>query len=138
MLYWAVVFLLVAILAAACGFAGITIAAAGMAKLLFYIFVILFVVSLVAGLKHRRIYVGGDGGGWGWAEGLHIWLGTVGVMSPPGSGNIERDRCIMTKQWMRCSLMIQLAVAGIAFAADGNGGEVFRRSHRPVQDSAQG
>ena len=37
MLYWAVVFLIVAIIAGILGFGGIAAAAAGMAKILFYI-----------------------------------------------------------------------------------------------------
>ena len=45
MLYWAVVFLLVAVVAALLGFAGIATAAAGIAKILFYVFVIFFVHS---------------------------------------------------------------------------------------------
>jgi uncharacterized membrane protein YtjA (UPF0391 family) len=47
MLYYAIVFLVVAIIAAIFGFGGIALAAAGTAKLLFYIFLILFVVSLI-------------------------------------------------------------------------------------------
>jgi uncharacterized membrane protein YtjA (UPF0391 family) len=53
MLRWAVIFLIVAIVAGIFGFAGIMVAAAGIAKLLFYIFLILFAVSLVAGLVRR-------------------------------------------------------------------------------------
>jgi uncharacterized membrane protein YtjA (UPF0391 family) len=53
MLYWALMFLLVAILAAVLGFTGISIAAAGVARILFFLFVILFVVSLVAHLGRR-------------------------------------------------------------------------------------
>src|SRR6059058_2846739 len=40
MLYWALVFLIVAIIAAVFGFAGVATAAAGIAKLLFYIFLV--------------------------------------------------------------------------------------------------
>ena len=50
MLYWALTFLLVAILAAVFGFTGIAIASAGIAKLLFFVFLVLFVISLVAHL----------------------------------------------------------------------------------------
>lgn len=53
MLRWAVIFLIVAVVAGIFGFAGIMVAAAGIAKLLFYIFLILFAVSLVAGLVRR-------------------------------------------------------------------------------------
>ncbi len=54
MLYWAAVFFIVAILAAAFGFGGIAAGAAGIAKILFFIFVVLFVVSLLAGLLRGR------------------------------------------------------------------------------------
>jgi uncharacterized membrane protein YtjA (UPF0391 family) len=50
MLRWALVFLVVAIVAGIFGFGGIMVAAAGIAKILFYLFLILFAVSLVAGL----------------------------------------------------------------------------------------
>ena len=55
MLYWALVFLVIALLAAVFGFTGDYVAAAGIAKILFFIFLVLFVVSLVAGgLRGRR------------------------------------------------------------------------------------
>jgi uncharacterized membrane protein YtjA (UPF0391 family) len=53
LLYWAVVFLIVAIVAGVLGFGGIAGTAASGANLLFYIAIILFVVSLVAGLVRR-------------------------------------------------------------------------------------
>jgi uncharacterized membrane protein YtjA (UPF0391 family) len=53
MLNYALMFFVVAILAAILGFGGIAIAAAGIAKFLFYIFAVLFLVSLVAGLLRR-------------------------------------------------------------------------------------
>jgi uncharacterized membrane protein YtjA (UPF0391 family) len=53
MLRWALIFLVVAIVAGIFGFAGIMIAAAGIAKLLFYLFLVLFLVSLVMGLVSR-------------------------------------------------------------------------------------
>ncbi len=46
MLYWALTFLLVAIIAAVLGFGGVAVAAAGIAKLLFFIFLVLFVITL--------------------------------------------------------------------------------------------
>jgi uncharacterized membrane protein YtjA (UPF0391 family) len=46
-------FLLVAILAAVFGFTGISLMAAGVAKILFFIFLVLFVVSLVAHAMRR-------------------------------------------------------------------------------------
>ncbi|HEX4096712.1 MAG TPA: DUF1328 domain-containing protein [Caulobacteraceae bacterium] len=54
MLRWALIFLVIALIAAALGFTGVYVAAAGIAKLLFYIFVILFVVSLVMHLARGR------------------------------------------------------------------------------------
>jgi uncharacterized membrane protein YtjA (UPF0391 family) len=53
MLRWALIFLVVAIVAGIFGFAGIMIAAAGIAKLLFYLFLVLFLVSLLMGLVSR-------------------------------------------------------------------------------------
>lgn len=53
MLYWAVVFFVVAILAAVFGFGGIAAGAATIAKVLFFIFVVLFIVSLLVGLGRR-------------------------------------------------------------------------------------
>ena len=46
MIYWAMVFLLVALIAGIMGFTGIAVASAGIAKLLFFVFAVLFVVSL--------------------------------------------------------------------------------------------
>jgi uncharacterized membrane protein YtjA (UPF0391 family) len=53
MLNWALTFLVVALLAAVFGFTGIAVAAAGVAKILFYLFLVLFLVSLIAGLARR-------------------------------------------------------------------------------------
>jgi uncharacterized membrane protein YtjA (UPF0391 family) len=53
MLKWALIFLLVALAAAVLGFGGIATSAAGVAKLLFVLFLIVFVVSLVMGLVRR-------------------------------------------------------------------------------------
>jgi uncharacterized membrane protein YtjA (UPF0391 family) len=53
MLGWTVTFLVVALVAAVFGFGGIAVAAAGIAKILFYIFLILFVASLLGGLIRR-------------------------------------------------------------------------------------
>lgn len=47
MLTWIVIFFLVAIVAGIFGFTGIAVQAAGIAKILFYIFLVLFIVSLV-------------------------------------------------------------------------------------------
>jgi uncharacterized membrane protein YtjA (UPF0391 family) len=53
MLRWAVIFFVVALIAAAFGFLGIAAAAVGIARILFYIFLILFLISLVGGLMRR-------------------------------------------------------------------------------------
>jgi uncharacterized membrane protein YtjA (UPF0391 family) len=53
MLYWALVFLIVAIVAGLLGFGAIAFAAAGIAKILFFIFLIAFLVSLVMHLGRR-------------------------------------------------------------------------------------
>lgn len=48
MLSWALTFLVVALIAAAFGFGGIAGASAGIAQILFFIFLALFVVSMIA------------------------------------------------------------------------------------------
>ena len=53
MLNWTLMFLVIALLAAVFGFTGIAVAAAGIAKILFYLFLVLFLISLVAGLARR-------------------------------------------------------------------------------------
>jgi uncharacterized membrane protein YtjA (UPF0391 family) len=53
MLGWAVTFLVIALVAAVLGFSGIAGTAVGLAKILFAVFLILFLVSLVFG--RRRI-----------------------------------------------------------------------------------
>jgi uncharacterized membrane protein YtjA (UPF0391 family) len=50
MLYWALVFFVIALVAAVFGFTGISVAAAGIAKILFFVFLALFLVSLIASL----------------------------------------------------------------------------------------
>ncbi|MFY9642818.1 MAG: DUF1328 family protein [Rhodomicrobium sp.] len=47
MLGWALLFLVVAIIAGAFGFGGIAAASAGIAQIIFYIFLALLVVSLI-------------------------------------------------------------------------------------------
>jgi uncharacterized membrane protein YtjA (UPF0391 family) len=54
MLRWALIFLVVALIAAALGFGGIYAAAAGIATILFYICLVLFVVSLIVHLGRGR------------------------------------------------------------------------------------
>ena len=48
MLYYALVFLLIAIVAGALGFGFVAFAAAGVAKICFFIFLIMFIVTLLA------------------------------------------------------------------------------------------
>ena len=50
MLYWTLIFLVVALVAGLFGFGGIASASAGIAKILFAIFLVLFLVSLVIGV----------------------------------------------------------------------------------------
>ena len=53
MLHYAVVFFVIALIAALFGFGGIAAGAAEIAKVLFFIFLVLFVVSLIVGLFRR-------------------------------------------------------------------------------------
>jgi uncharacterized membrane protein YtjA (UPF0391 family) len=53
LLYYAVVFLVIAIVAAALGFGGVAGTAVAGAKLLFWVAIILFVIALVAGVVRR-------------------------------------------------------------------------------------
>jgi uncharacterized membrane protein YtjA (UPF0391 family) len=50
MLRWAMGFLVLALIAAFLGFGGVAAASAGIAKTLFYVFVVIFVVTLLIGL----------------------------------------------------------------------------------------
>ncbi len=54
MLRWAVVFFVLAIVAGVLGFGGIAVATAEIAKLLFFVFLIVFAVSLITGLAAGR------------------------------------------------------------------------------------
>ncbi len=54
MLYYSLVFLVIAIIAAILGFGVVSFAAAGIAKVLFFIFLVIFLVSLISGLSRRR------------------------------------------------------------------------------------
>jgi len=53
MLYWALMFLVIALIAAVLGFSGVAILAGGIAKILFFVFIVLFVISLIAHLARR-------------------------------------------------------------------------------------
>lgn len=52
MLRWAVIFLVIAIIAAIFGFGGIAAGAETMAKVLFFIFIVLFLLSLISGKRN--------------------------------------------------------------------------------------
>jgi uncharacterized membrane protein YtjA (UPF0391 family) len=53
LLHYALVFLVVALIAAAVGFGGVAGFAMDAARLLFWVFIVLFVISLIAGLVRR-------------------------------------------------------------------------------------
>ncbi|MDP2170049.1 MAG: DUF1328 domain-containing protein [Rhodocyclaceae bacterium] len=53
MLHYAIVFFVIALVAALFGFTGIAAGAVEIAKILFFVFLILFVVSLIMGLRRR-------------------------------------------------------------------------------------
>jgi uncharacterized membrane protein YtjA (UPF0391 family) len=55
MLYYALVFLIVALIAGFLGFGGVAIAAAGIAKILFFIFLVMFLVTLVTHFSRTRM-----------------------------------------------------------------------------------
>jgi uncharacterized membrane protein YtjA (UPF0391 family) len=55
MLYWSVVFFLIALLAALFGFTGVYVAAAGIARILFFLFLVLFILSLLTDAVRRPI-----------------------------------------------------------------------------------
>lgn len=50
LLKWAVIFLVIALIAAAFGFTGIAAGAASIAKILFYLFLGIFLVLLITGI----------------------------------------------------------------------------------------
>jgi uncharacterized membrane protein YtjA (UPF0391 family) len=53
MLQWAIAFFVIALIAAVFGFLGIATAAVGIAKILFFVFLVLFLVTLLGGLLRR-------------------------------------------------------------------------------------
>jgi uncharacterized membrane protein YtjA (UPF0391 family) len=55
MLYWALVFLVVALVAGVLGFSGIAGTSAGIAQILFWVFIVVFVVSLLLGKRARNL-----------------------------------------------------------------------------------
>ena len=54
MLYYTVVFLAIAIIAGIFGFGGIAVGAPEIARILFFIFIVIFLVSLIMGLDKDR------------------------------------------------------------------------------------
>lgn len=54
MLFWAMMFFGIALIAAVFGFTGIAAIASGIAKIFFFVFLILFVVMLIAEIISRR------------------------------------------------------------------------------------
>jgi uncharacterized membrane protein YtjA (UPF0391 family) len=53
LLYWAVVFLVVAVIAAVLGFGGVAGTAMAGAQTLFWVAIVLFIISLIGGLLGR-------------------------------------------------------------------------------------
>jgi uncharacterized membrane protein YtjA (UPF0391 family) len=53
MLYWSAIFFVIALLAAALGFGGLASGAADIGKVLFFLFIILFLVSMLVGVFSR-------------------------------------------------------------------------------------
>jgi uncharacterized membrane protein YtjA (UPF0391 family) len=53
LLYWALVFLVIGIVAAIFGFGGVAGTAVDAARLLFWVAIVLFIIALVAGLVRR-------------------------------------------------------------------------------------
>lgn len=54
MLSWALTFFVLALIAAVFGFGGIAAASAGIARVLFFLFLVLFVISLFTGRTRRE------------------------------------------------------------------------------------
>lgn len=54
MLGWALFFFILAVVASIFGFGGLAAAFAGVAKILFFVFIVLFIVALIFGIRGRR------------------------------------------------------------------------------------
>ena len=54
MLRWSAIFLVISLVAAIFGFGGIAVASAGVARILFFVFLVLFLISLISGVTFRR------------------------------------------------------------------------------------
>lgn len=55
MLGWAVAFLIIALIAAVFGFGGIAVASAGIAKFLFFLFLVMCVIFFIFGWRGRGV-----------------------------------------------------------------------------------
>ena len=55
LLKWALIFFLVSIVAGVLGFTSISVASADVARFLFYVFVVIFLVLLILGLRVLRV-----------------------------------------------------------------------------------
>ena len=55
MLNWAITFLIIALIAAVLGFGGIAGTAVGLAKILFFVFIVLFALTYFMGRKAPRL-----------------------------------------------------------------------------------
>ena len=53
MLRWTLIFLIITLIAALFGFGGISVATAGIAQTMFFVFLALFMISLIAGTMRR-------------------------------------------------------------------------------------
>jgi uncharacterized membrane protein YtjA (UPF0391 family) len=54
MLYWAAIFFVIAVIAALFGFGGIAAGAVEIGKILFFVFLVIFAVTVILGLINRR------------------------------------------------------------------------------------
>jgi uncharacterized membrane protein YtjA (UPF0391 family)/predicted small secreted protein len=114
MLYYAALFFVIALVAALFGFGGIAAGAVEIAKILFFVFLVLFVVSLIAGLMRRggpRVWRQGDRPMLKWAVIFFLisiaagFLGFTGIAA--GAAGIAKFLFFM---------FLVLALAVIAFA----------------------
>jgi uncharacterized membrane protein YtjA (UPF0391 family) len=54
MLYWAIVFFIIAVVAGVFGFGGVESAVSKISEVLFFVFLVIFLIALVMGLARRR------------------------------------------------------------------------------------
>jgi uncharacterized membrane protein YtjA (UPF0391 family) len=82
LLKWALIMLVVSLIAALFGFTNLSAASADVARILFYIFLVIFLVLLVLGLPHGDL--NGDEGAPGYARGATKFLpGAPKQIGPP-------------------------------------------------------